>query len=114
MNTETEAMQNNNQIPLSEEVQQQDNIQTSLSEKIQHQENSQPSSEDGQNENIPISVTDSGIVNEETLEHPKNASFPIFFSFLGKTIDGIALQLKKTDSSNFLMFRGITIGFLII
>jgi hypothetical protein len=67
-----------------------------------------------QNENIPISTTVSGIVNEETLEHPKNASFPIFFSFFGKTIDGIALQLKKTDSSNFLMFRGITIGFSII
>jgi uncharacterized membrane protein YjjP (DUF1212 family) len=67
-----------------------------------------------QNANSSISITVSGIMNEETLEHPKNASFPIFFSFLGKTIDGIDLQLKKTDSSNILIFRGITIGFSIL
>ena len=41
MNTETEAMQNNNQTPLSEEVQHQDNIQTPLSEEVQRQENNQ-------------------------------------------------------------------------
>ena len=53
MNTETEAMQNHNQTPLSEEVQQQDNIQTPLSEEVQHQDNNQHSSEDEQNENLP-------------------------------------------------------------
>ena len=46
-------MQDNNQTPLSEEVQQQDNIQTPLSEEVQHQENNQHSSEDEQHETIP-------------------------------------------------------------
>ena len=44
MNTETAAIQNNNQTPLSEEVQQQDNIQTPEEERQQ---------DNIQNEHIP-------------------------------------------------------------
>jgi hypothetical protein len=57
-----------------------------------------------------ISVTDVGIVKEDTLLHPKNVSAPIFFSFGERTNEGMHLQLKKTLSGNSLTFLGITIG----
>jgi hypothetical protein len=57
-----------------------------------------------QNANIPISTTVSGIENETTLEHPKNASFLIIINFEGSTNDGMLLQLKKADSSNIFIF----------
>ena len=54
MNTDTGAVQNTNQTPLSEEAQQQDNIQTPLSEEVQHQDEIQTpsaSEEDQQQDN---------------------------------------------------------------
>jgi len=63
-----------------------------------------------QNANSSISMTDVGIVKEATLQHPKNVSAPILSSLGGREIDGMHLQLKKTELANSLTFRGITIG----
>jgi hypothetical protein len=63
-----------------------------------------------QNAYSSISVTDGGILKEDTLLHPKNVSAPIFFSFGERTNEGMHLQLKNTLSGNSLTFLGITIG----